>query len=94
MTVGFVAFHYPRPEYFEEFVSRTHGIREFMQAQPGFLSGGPWATVDGDAVVTIGQFESTEAFQAAFAPAAELGDIAGFDEREHRPRQIHTLLSR
>jgi quinol monooxygenase YgiN len=94
MTIGFVAFHYPRPENFEEFVGRTHAVRDTLQARPGCLSADVWATPDRDAVVTTGQFESQEAFQQAFAAARDLGEAVAFDEREQKPRQIFTLISR
>ncbi|MFI6602436.1 antibiotic biosynthesis monooxygenase [Nonomuraea sp. NPDC050536] len=94
MTVGFVAFHYPTPEHFEEFVGRTHQVADFLQSKPGCLSAECWATTDGGAVVTTGRFESQDTFQAAFAAAVELGPVVGFDEREHRPREVYTLLSR
>lgn len=65
-----------------------------MRSTPGCLSAQCWTTSDGDAVVTTGQFESEEAFQSAFAAARTLGAAVGFDEREHKPRQVFTLLSR
>ncbi|MGW3492463.1 antibiotic biosynthesis monooxygenase [Streptomyces sp. NPDC001020] len=95
MSFGFVAFHYPKPEHVQEFVDRTHRVREVLATQPGFLRAEPWVTPEGDAVVTTGEFDSQQAFQAAFAAVArELGSAVAFDEREVKPRQIHTLLSR
>ncbi|MDH6193624.1 quinol monooxygenase YgiN [Mycobacterium frederiksbergense] len=94
MTIGFVAFHYPRPEHFEEFVGRSHAVRETLQARPGCLSAEVWATPGSDAVVTTGQFESEQALQDAFAAARGLGAAVAFDERELNPRQIFTLISR
>jgi quinol monooxygenase YgiN len=94
MTMGFVAFHYPHPEHFEEFVGRTHQVRDTLAAGAGCLSAEVWATPDGDAVVTTGQFESQEALQQAFAAARDLGAAVEFDDRERQPRQIFTLVSR
>ncbi|WP_026413944.1 antibiotic biosynthesis monooxygenase family protein [Actinomadura oligospora] len=95
MSLGFVAFHYPAPEYVEEFVGRTRQVRGVLASQPGFVRAETWVTPEGDAVVTTGEFESPEAFQGAFAAVAgELGEAVAFDEREVRPRQVHTLLSR
>ncbi|MGI5350718.1 hypothetical protein ACQEU8_21440 [Streptomyces sp. CA-250714] len=91
MTAGFIAFHYPRLEHFEEFVDRTHKVKEFLESRPGFVSADIWATTDGDAVVTSGRFESGEALGAALAAARELGSIVSFDEREYKPREIFTL---
>ncbi|MFG2917557.1 antibiotic biosynthesis monooxygenase [Kitasatospora sp. NPDC048298] len=95
MSFGFVAFHYPKPEYVEEFVDRCHRVREVLAAQPGFLRAEVWVTPEGDAVVTTGAFGSQEAFQGAFAAVGrEAGEAAVFDEREVRPREVRTLLSR
>ncbi|MEU5211828.1 antibiotic biosynthesis monooxygenase [Streptomyces sp. NPDC020742] len=70
MPVCFVAFPYPRPAYLEEFVERVRQACAFVRARPGCLPGENWATGDGEAVVTTGQFETQEALQAAFAPSA------------------------
>ncbi|MFI9559335.1 antibiotic biosynthesis monooxygenase [Nonomuraea endophytica] len=96
MTVGFVAYHYPRPEHLEEFVDRTRQVSEVMRSVPGFLSAGCWTgtTPDGDCVVTTGRFTSEEAFQGALTAAGDLGEVVAFDEREQHPRQIHVLHSR
>jgi heme-degrading monooxygenase HmoA len=95
MAFGFVAFHYPAPEHVEEFVGRCYQVREVLTSQPGFLRAEPWVTPEGDAVVTTGEFESEQDFQAAFAAVArEVGAAAGFDDREVKPRQVVTLLSR
>ncbi|TGA96770.1 hypothetical protein E2651_32145 [Streptomyces sp. MZ04] len=94
MTVGFVAFHYPHPEHFEDFVGRAHRVGDVLRASSGCLSADVWATPDGDAVVTIGTFESDDAHREAFAAARDLGAVVGFDERERKPRQIHPLVSK
>ncbi|WP_433566782.1 antibiotic biosynthesis monooxygenase family protein [Nocardia sp. CA-151230] len=95
MSIGFIGFHYPKAEHFEEFIDRARQMGEAMRSTPGFLSGGCWttATPDGDSVVTACQFESPEAFQAAMTAARSLGTVAVFDKREQRPREIHTLQS-
>lgn len=94
MTVGFVAFHYPRPEYAEEFIGRVHKACEFVRSRPACRAAECWVTADGEAVVTTGRFESEEALKAAFAAARDSGVITECDEREHRPRQFFTLLAR
>ncbi|RFU42226.1 hypothetical protein DZF91_07710 [Actinomadura logoneensis] len=95
MSFGFIAFHYPRADHTEEFVGRTRQVRDFLATRPGFVRADVWVTPEGDAVVTSGEFETSETFQAAFgAVAGELGDVVVFDEREVKPRQVHTLLSR
>ncbi|MFJ9444572.1 antibiotic biosynthesis monooxygenase [Kitasatospora sp. NPDC101235] len=95
MSFGFVAFHYPKPEYVEEFIGRCRQVREVLTSQSGFLRAEVWVTPEGDAVVTTGEFESPQAFQAAFAAVTrESGAVVAFDEREVKPRQVHTLLSR
>ncbi|WP_106401453.1 antibiotic biosynthesis monooxygenase family protein [Actinocorallia populi] len=94
MSVGFVAFHYPQPNHFEEFVGRAHRVRAFLEEKPGCRSAEVWATPDAEAVVTIVRFETEEALQEGIAAAADLGDVIAYDERERAPRQISMLLSK
>ncbi|MEV5568560.1 antibiotic biosynthesis monooxygenase [Spirillospora sp. NPDC052269] len=95
MSLGFVAFHYPKAEYVEEFVGRAKQVRGVLAVQPGFMRAEVWTTPEGDAAVTTGEFESAEALQAAFGVVAvELGETVRFDEREVRPREMRTLLPR
>lgn len=93
MAVGFIAFHYPRSEYFEEFLGRVRKACEFVRSTPACSAAECWVTTDGGAVVTTGRFESEAALNAAFAAARESGVIAELDEREHRPREFITLLA-
>ncbi|WP_020576784.1 antibiotic biosynthesis monooxygenase [Actinopolymorpha alba] len=93
MTIGFVAFHYPKPEHVDEFVVRTQQVRSTLSAQAGCLDADVWVTPDGDAVVTTGRFVSEAAYRAAFGAAQGLGDVVAFDDRERKPRQIVTLMS-
>ena len=95
MTVGFVAFHYPQPEAFEEFTARVRQVAEILAHQPGCRSARAWATTDGDAVVSTVEFDSQDVFDAAFAATREqLTPLAVFDERERKPRQVFNLQSR
>ncbi|MEU1312429.1 hypothetical protein ABZ419_26555 [Streptomyces cinnamoneus] len=93
MAVGFVAFHYPLPGYFEEFTGRVHKACEFVRSRPACLAAECWATADDESVVTTGRFESEEALKAAFTASRDSRVIAEVDEREHRPRQFFTLLA-
>lgn len=93
MAYGFVAFHYPRPDCFAEFVDRTHQVEAALGASPGCLSVEVWATPDGDAVVSTGRFTSEDAFRAAFAQVRDL-DAVVYDDRERKPRQIIPLEPR
>jgi hypothetical protein len=93
VSIGFVAFHYPRPEYFEEFVGRTQQVRDTFQAKPGCLSAQVWATPDADAVVTTVHFDSQEALEQALGAARNLKAVE-FDDRERKPRQVFTLIAR
>ncbi|MFI7002278.1 antibiotic biosynthesis monooxygenase family protein [Nocardia sp. NPDC050175] len=93
MTVGFVAFHYPRPSHFDEFVGRVRKVRDVLSSAPGCLSVECWISADGEAVVSTGQWESDEAFAASFAAVATADVDVTFDERECRPRQIVKLSS-
>ncbi|WP_378730921.1 antibiotic biosynthesis monooxygenase [Nocardia brasiliensis] len=93
MTVGFVAFHYPAPAHFEEFVDRVRKVREVMRSAPGCLAVDCWVSAEGDAVISTGQWESEEACAASFAAVASADVDVEFDERECRPRHIVKLLS-
>lgn len=93
MSIGFIAYHYPRPEHFAEFVERTRVVRETLQGQPGCRSIEIWATPDRDAVITSGSFESEQDYQRAFGVARGLGDPVVFDDRERKPREVVTLVS-
>ncbi|MFH8406842.1 antibiotic biosynthesis monooxygenase [Streptomyces sp. NPDC018019] len=94
MKVGMVAHHYPRPAHREEFVARVHRVAEEFRRTPGCLSADCWLTADGDAVVSVVQWESEEASAASLAAvqAAPGLDLA-HDEREARPREIVRLVA-
>ncbi|PKW13279.1 putative quinol monooxygenase [Saccharopolyspora spinosa] len=95
MTVGMIAFHYPRPAHFDEFVARVHRVRDAFLGTPGCMSADVWTTPDDEAVVSTVTWESDEAFAASFAAVKEsAGDDIVFDERESRAREITTLRSR
>lgn len=94
MPVGFIAYHYPRADQFEEFVERTRLVRDTFLDQPGCRSVQIWAAPDRDAVVTIVGFDSEESCQRALGVARGLGDPITFDDRERKPREIVTLVSR
>jgi len=91
MTVGFVAAHYPQPAHFDEFVARVHQVADVLRSTPGCLSAECWVTADRDAVVSIAQWESDEAFVASFAAVRDADVDVVFDERERRPRHIFKL---
>ena len=54
MKVGLVAVHYPRPEHWDEMISRVRRAAEVMAAAPGCLVAGCWVSGDHQAVVTTG----------------------------------------
>lgn len=93
MSVGFVAFPYPRPEHFEDFVARTRLVGDALRSRAGCLSAEIWATHDGEAVVTTGRFETEDVYEGALAAVRGLDEVT-FDGRELKPRQVFTLLSR
>jgi quinol monooxygenase YgiN len=92
MTVGLVALHYPRPEHWDEMISRVRQAAEVMAAAPGCLVVDCWVSTDHQAVVTTGQWESEQALRAGLAAVRRAG--AGFDEDERasRPRQVVPLV--
>ena len=93
MSIGFIAYHYPRPQHFAAFVERTRVVRDTLQDQPGCRSVEIWATPDQGAVITTGTFDSEQDYQRAFGVARGLGDPVVFDDRERKPREIVTLVS-
>jgi len=93
MEVGLVALHYPRPEYWDEMISRVHWAAEVIAATPGCLTVDCWVSDDGQAVVTTGQWESKDALRAGFAAVRAAGVDFDYDERESRPRQVFTFAS-
>lgn len=90
---GFIAYHYPRPDQFADFVERTRLVRETLLSHSGCLSVDIWAAPDSEAVVTTGTFDSLDAYQRAFGEAQAMGDTVAFDEREVKPREIVSLVS-
>jgi heme-degrading monooxygenase HmoA len=95
MSFGFIAFHYPAPEHLDEFVDSCREVADAARLQPGFESVGVWVTVDGEAVVTVGAFESEEAFQAAAAVGRERDATPdGISELEIRAREVYLVRSR
>jgi quinol monooxygenase YgiN len=93
MKVGFVAVHYPDSRHLDELIARVKRAVEVMRLTPGCLSADCWVTVDGDAVVSTGQWESDQARTASFATARDAGVDFTYDERDRRPRQIFRLRS-
>ena len=95
MTIGFVAFHYPQPEYFEEFTERVSQVAEILRRRPGCRSARAGVSTDGDAVVSTVEFDTRDALDSAFAASgAQLAALTVFDERERKPRQVINLQSR
>ncbi|MFE0380664.1 antibiotic biosynthesis monooxygenase [Streptomyces inhibens] len=95
MKVGMIASHYPHPSHREEFISRVHRVGEEFRRTPGCLSADYWVSADGDAVISIVQWESEEASAASFAAVQAAGfalDLA-YGERESRPREIVRLVA-
>ena len=91
MQVGLVAFHYPRPEYRAQMMSRVRRAAEVIEAMPGCLGVDCWLGKDGTAIVTTGKWESEQAYIAGFAAARDAGVDFTYDEREARPREIFRL---
>jgi heme-degrading monooxygenase HmoA len=91
MQVGLVAFHYPRPEFRAQMMSRVRRAAEVIEAMPGCMGVDCWLGEDGTAIVTTGKWESEQAFTAGFAAARDAGVDFTYDEREARPREIFRL---
>ncbi|MEF3112790.1 antibiotic biosynthesis monooxygenase [Streptomyces chrestomyceticus] len=94
MKVGMVAHHYPHAAHRAEFVKRVRRVAEEFRRTPGCLSADCWLAADGDAVVSIVQWESEEASAASLAAVqAAAGLDLAYDERESRPREIVRLAA-
>jgi quinol monooxygenase YgiN len=93
MKVGFVALHYPHADHRAEFVARVEHAVQQLRATPGCLSADCWLTIDGEAVVSIAQWESEEAQAASMATARAAGVDFDYDRREIRPREVIRLVS-
>ena len=91
MQVGLVAFHYPRPEYRAQMLSRVHRAAEVIGAEPGCLGVDCWLAEDGAVIVTTGKWDSRESYASGFAAARAAGVDFTFDDREARPRGIFPL---
>ncbi|QNA70759.1 hypothetical protein C8250_001290 [Streptomyces sp. So13.3] len=93
MKMGMVASHYPHPSHREQFVLRVQRVAEEFGRTPGCLSADCWVSADGEAVVSIVQWESEEAFATSFAAVKAAGLDIAYDERESRPREIVRLMA-
>lgn len=91
MSVGLVAFHYPKPEYREEMIHRVHAAAQALTEVPGCLDVHCWEIVETGAIVTSGRWESNEARQAGFVAAAEAGVDFNYDDRQLRPWDVFHL---
>ncbi|MFR9774360.1 antibiotic biosynthesis monooxygenase [Nocardia sp. SC052] len=94
MTIGFVGTHYPKPEYFNEFVDRVHRVAAVLESTAGCLSVACWISDTGDAVVSTALFESDEALNESFSAVLAADVDVNFDDRELKPRSVLKLLPR
>lgn len=92
MTVGLLAFHYPKPDHAEEMVDRVRAAADVMIDMLGCLEATCWRE-SGGAVVTIGKWKSEDAMKAGFAAVAAAGVDFDYDERESRPRDVFRIVT-
>ncbi|MEU7858112.1 antibiotic biosynthesis monooxygenase [Nonomuraea sp. NPDC049141] len=91
MKIGMIASHYPHALHREEFIARVHQVAEVFRGTPGCLSAECW--LSDDAVISIVQWESDEAFAASLAAVQEADLDLAYDEREVRPREIVRIVA-
>ncbi len=91
MSIGLVAFHYPKPEFRDEMIQRVHAAARALAEVPGCLGVHCWETVETGAIVTSGTWESDEARQAGSATAKEAGVDFAYDDRQLRPWDVFHL---
>ena len=92
MTVGLVAFHYPKAEHADEMVDRVRAAADVLIGTSGCVEATCWRE-SGGAVVTIGRWESEDAMKAGFAAVSASGLDFDYDERESRPRDVFRLVN-
>ncbi len=91
MSIGLVAFHYPKPEFRDEMIRRVHAAARVLVEVPGCLGVHCWEIVETGAIVASGTWESNEARQAGFAAAREAGVDFAYDDRQLRPWDVFHL---
>ncbi|MGI8695738.1 MAG: hypothetical protein ACR2JQ_03690 [Mycobacteriales bacterium] len=91
MSIGWVAFHYPKPEYRDDMIRRVHAAAQVLIEVPGCPDVHCWETVEIGAIVASGRWESNEARQAGFAAAREAGVDFDYDDRQLRPWEVFHL---
>ena len=91
MSVGLVAFHYPKPEYRGELVRRVRHPAELMATIPGCLDVSCGQDEATGAVATTGKWESKDALRAGFAAVAAAHVDFDYDGRESRLREVFNL---
>lgn len=91
MKVAMIGHHYPHASHREEFIARVHQVAQVFRGTPGCLSAQCW--LSGEAVVSIVEFESDEAFTASLAVVMAADVDVAYDEREVRPREIVRLTA-
>jgi heme-degrading monooxygenase HmoA len=91
VSVGVVAFHYPKPKYRDGLIRRVRRAAEVMATVPGCLDVGCWQQEATGAVLTTGKWESKEALRAGFAAVAAAKVDFDYDDRESRPRKVFHL---
>ncbi len=93
MSVCMIAFHYPQPALFDDFVTRVERVAQAFRSSGRCVSAQCWATCDRDAVVSIVTWESDQARTSSMAALQRADVDVAFDEREIRPREIYNLAS-
>jgi hypothetical protein len=84
-------FHYPRPEFREEFKRGMTRLAEVINTQSG-IQASCWEDPSSGALVAVSTYESDDARESAFrAVAAANINFAYSEERESRPRERRVL---
>jgi quinol monooxygenase YgiN len=88
MTVCLIGVHYPRADYFSEFVKTVRTASDRLLGTPGCLSAEWWVTTDQEAVVSVAHFTSDEAVSTARVKVRESNLVDGYGVRTCQPPQI------
>ena len=88
MTVCLIGVHYPRADYFSEFVKTVRKASDRLLGTPGCVSAEWWITTDQESVVSVAHFTSDAAVSSARVKVRESNLADGYDERICQPPQI------
>ena len=92
MAFRIIAFHYPKPEYYDEMVRRIARAAEVTAGVAGCIDVDYWREESSGAVVSTAKFASEEDWREALEAIATAGVDFAYDEREATAREVYNLV--